>query len=93
MDIQLNPRRNLTRGAALALAALLALALALAVNGVVISHGNSGSRPSTNAGPATTTAAPSYILAPDAKDRNDQLRRPLETPSGASADDGRRLPH
>ena len=83
-------RRVRTRTIALLLAAMLALALALAVSRVVVSSG--GAQPSTGGGHTTTTSVP-YVLAPDAKDRNDRVSQPVESPSQPPPDDGRLLPH
>ena len=65
-----------TQAIALALAALLAVALALAVGRVVVD----GNVPSAASG--ATTAAPVHLPAPDAQDRNEQLRQPVEQPGG-----------
>lgn len=92
MEIQHQGRRVGTRRIALVLAALLALALALAVSRVVVSSGTSGSQPSTGGGRTTSTSVP-YVLAPDAKDRNDRVSQPVEISPQALGDDGRRLPH
>jgi len=92
MEIQQQAHRTRTRGIALVLAVLLALALALAVSRVAVSSGPSGSQPSTGGGHTTTTSVP-YVLAPDAKDRNDRVSQPVESPSQSPSDDGRRLPH
>src|SRR5262249_51635072 len=108
MEIQQQRARSRTRKMALILAVLVALALALAVSHVVVSSGPSRSEPSTGAGDSGLSSTPSgrtYVLAPDAKDRNDQVSQPIDyggpcwpcvggppdTPS--PADDGRRLPH
>jgi hypothetical protein len=105
MEIQHQGRRVRTQTIALVLAALLALALALAVSRLVVSNGTGGSQPSTGAGRTTTTSGPADVLAPDAKDRNDQLSQPIDyggpcwqcvggpPESPQPAGDGRRLPH
>ena len=85
-------RRVRTRTIALLLAAMLALALALAVSRVVVSSGPSGAQPSTGGGHTTTTSVP-YVLAPDAKDRNDRLSQPVESPSQPPPDNGGLVPN
>jgi hypothetical protein len=93
MEIQHQERRVRTQRIALVLAALLALALALGVSRVMVTGGTGGSKPSTGTGHTSITSAPAYVLAPDAKDRNDRLSQPVEIQSQPPADDGRRLPH
>jgi hypothetical protein len=93
MEIQHQGRRERTQRIAVVLAALLILALALAVSRVVASSGTTGSQPTIGVGHTSTTAPPTYVLAPDAKDRNDRVSQPVEIPSQPATDDGRRLPH
>jgi hypothetical protein len=81
MEIQHQGRRGRTQRIAVVLAAMLALALALAVSRVVVSSGPRGSQPSTGAGLTSTTSGPAYVLAPDAKDRNDRVSQPVEIPA------------
>jgi hypothetical protein len=83
----------------------LALALAAAVSRVVVSSGTGGSQPSQGPGHTSSTSGPSYVLAPDAKNRNDRVSQPIDyggpcwlcvggaPDSPPPADDGRRVPH
>jgi hypothetical protein len=93
METQHEGHRTRIQQIAVVLAALLVLALALAVSRAVASSGVGGSQPTTGAGHTSTTSGPTYILAPDAKDRNDRVSQPVEIPSQPATDDGRRLPH